>query len=564
VSVVRGMTQAEWEAAVRLAAGKRVLTQCLFHFRYGGDRPAALDLLPDDGGDRQPAGDAPNGQPEAAGSGDCDDDVAPGVVSEMFDLLRSAGVAVKQEEGEEEPAQAQAGSSGQQQQQQQQPQQADASREDAAAASQAGSDAEGEEDEDLALRTALCGDGGSSGGGGQGPDATEDAAAEEAEKAGPSGAARPGADRPALQVPQPPQLTAAEAARRAALLAEAQAALSLVREVPGAPPASASLTGEADLARQRRRLQRREAPGASGGAGVMLPLGGGVAGARLHPEVAAAIEAAMPPRSIVFERHGAAGTSTDQRRESPIVEVQLRGRRCWTPAAHAPAIACPAAHPHLQPPALPVLPLPRPHQVSLLLAEAVQHGLRTIAFCKTRKLSEMVSKYTRDTLRLSAPALAERLSVYRGGYTPGERRGIEAALHSGALAGVAATNALELGVDIGGLDVTLHLVGLGGGRCRVDQNSFWAGALKTRRSCKVKGSPRPAASLPRSSPPARASRALSRRYGSRPAARGGASRRASRSWWPSTAPWTSTLCATPTTCWGGPSRRCRCEGAGGG
>ena len=101
-------------------------------------------------------------------------------------------------------------------------------------------------------------------------------------------------------------------------------------------------------------------------------------------------------------------------------------------------------------------------QTSLLLAEAVQHGLRTIAFCKTRKLSEMVAKYTRDTLRLSAPALADRVRVYRSGYVPAERRAIEADLHSGALLAVAATNALELGVDVGGLDVTLHLVTLWG------------------------------------------------------------------------------------------------------
>lgn len=88
----------------------------------------------------------------------------------------------------------------------------------------------------------------------------------------------------------------------------------------------------------------------------------------------------------------------------------------------------------------------------------MQHGLRAIAFCKSRKLSEMVAKYTRDTLKLTAPSLADSVKVYRGGYTPAERRSIEAALHSGSLAAVAATNALELGIDVGGLDLTLHLV----------------------------------------------------------------------------------------------------------
>lgn len=51
-------------------------------------------------------------------------------------------------------------------------------------------------------------------------------------------------------------------------------------------------------------------------------------------------------------------------------------------------------------------------------AECVQHGLRTIAFCNTRKLCELVTAYTRETLKATAPDLASSISVYRAGYSP--------------------------------------------------------------------------------------------------------------------------------------------------
>ena len=51
-------------------------------------------------------------------------------------------------------------------------------------------------------------------------------------------------------------------------------------------------------------------------------------------------------------------------------------------------------------------------------AECVQHGLRTIAFCHTRKLCELVIAYTRETLRANAPKMASSIAVYRGGYSP--------------------------------------------------------------------------------------------------------------------------------------------------
>ena len=97
-------------------------------------------------------------------------------------------------------------------------------------------------------------------------------------------------------------------------------------------------------------------------------------------------------------------------------------------------------------------------EVSLLLAECVRHNLRCIAFCKTKKLCELVLRYCRETLRdTSAPELADTVCAYRGGYAAEDRRAVEGALFAGKLRGVTATNALELGVDVGTLDVTLHL-----------------------------------------------------------------------------------------------------------
>ena len=123
-------------------------------------------------------------------------------------------------------------------------------------------------------------------------------------------------------------------------------------------------------------------------------------------------------------------------------------------------------------------------EISLLLAECVQHGVRTIAFCKSKKLAEMVLRYTRDTLRKNlseeiANELVSKLRAYRGGYTPAERRSVEADLFSGRLLGVAATSALELGVDVGALDCTLHL-GWPGSQASLWQQAGRAGRRQGR------------------------------------------------------------------------------------
>ena len=89
-----------------------------------------------------------------------------------------------------------------------------------------------------------------------------------------------------------------------------------------------------------------------------------------------------------------------------------------------------------------------------LLAELVSRGLRTICFAKSRKAAELVHRFAAD--RLDAETAA-RLSPYRAGYTPAQRREIERRLVQGDLLGVTATDALELGIDIGLLDCALSI-----------------------------------------------------------------------------------------------------------
>lgn len=92
-----------------------------------------------------------------------------------------------------------------------------------------------------------------------------------------------------------------------------------------------------------------------------------------------------------------------------------------------------------------------------LVVRAAQAGLKTIAFTQSRKLTELVHM---SVLRM-APQLGSRVSSYRAGFLPEERRVIEQKLSSGALAAVISTSALELGIDIGGLDLCI-LVGYPG------------------------------------------------------------------------------------------------------
>lgn len=88
-------------------------------------------------------------------------------------------------------------------------------------------------------------------------------------------------------------------------------------------------------------------------------------------------------------------------------------------------------------------------ETASLLADLVGSGHRAIGFCRSRRVTEVV---TADVRRRLPDDLAATVRPYRGGYLPAERRAIEEELFCGELRGVVTTNALELGVDIGGLD----------------------------------------------------------------------------------------------------------------
>ena len=100
-------------------------------------------------------------------------------------------------------------------------------------------------------------------------------------------------------------------------------------------------------------------------------------------------------------------------------------------------------------------------EAAQLMTELIRERIPTIAFTKTRVVTELMYRYVQDQLQRYSPSLAKKIRAYRGGYLPEERREIERQLFEGELLGVTSTNALELGIDIGQLEACL-LVGYPG------------------------------------------------------------------------------------------------------
>jgi DEAD/DEAH box helicase domain-containing protein len=112
---------------------------------------------------------------------------------------------------------------------------------------------------------------------------------------------------------------------------------------------------------------------------------------------------------------------------------------------------------------------------SRLVAGLVEAGLRTICFAKSRRAVELIHRFASDRLD---PALAARIAPYRAGYTPTQRRELERRLTEGELLAVTATDALELGIDIGSLDCAISV-------------GFWGAFLSLRRWWGRAGRPAP-------------------------------------------------------------------------
>ncbi|MCT7661760.1 DEAD/DEAH box helicase [Mycobacterium deserti] len=114
-------------------------------------------------------------------------------------------------------------------------------------------------------------------------------------------------------------------------------------------------------------------------------------------------------------------------------------------------------------------------EAARVMADLIAEGARTLTFVRSRRGAELTALGARARLAEIAPDIAERVASYRAGYLAEDRRTLERALAEGELRGMATTNALELGVDIAGLDAVV-LAGFPG-----TVTSFWQQAGRSGR-----------------------------------------------------------------------------------
>jgi len=129
-------------------------------------------------------------------------------------------------------------------------------------------------------------------------------------------------------------------------------------------------------------------------------------------------------------------------------------------------------------------------EATYILTELILAGVRSLAFARTRRLVELIYIYVRNQLEEKSPELADLIKPYRAGYLAEARRKTERELFAGRLLGVVATNALELGVDVGQLDATI-LTGYPGSIASTWQQAGRSGRSKGKSLSFLIGSDNP-------------------------------------------------------------------------